>query len=428
MTILDSKTKSNHKVLIIAYDFHPFIGGGGAIRMIKLARNLNSKGCEVHVLTGGFESKDPDDSYDTELQGVDIHIANPNPAETHALGQNHQPWHLRAAGRVLRSILPFPDNRFRFLPKIYKAAKAIIESKNPQSVIITIPPNSMGLLTPMLRWAFKDLNIVLDVRDMWALDPLLTPDTRWFRWLQKHLERWAVSKATHIVCVTEGYRDWFKKQLGKNCRITVIHNGYDERDFQFEVLKPDDSLIKIGYAGSLGGINGPRTIKHLSLAVKGLIGKRADIAGKLKFLFIGNAGPAEREIITGNGLDLYFEFAGFLKHDETLKRLSSCNILLLNHFNLPYCDIIFPGKLYEYLKLAKPILTLSPPGLLPDFINNNRLGEVAAFDQVNEIKTALETICDRYDSADYKISAGRFENFERGKQALRYLELLEQLP
>jgi hypothetical protein len=103
--------------------------------------------------------------------------------------------------------------------------------------------------------------------------------------------------------------------------------------------------------------------------------------------------------------------------------------LLINHFDLPNCDIIYPGKLFEYLRLGRPILLCSPPGILPDFVSNRNLGEVAPFHDPVQIEKAISRLIQGVDASpcSYSIDPQGYPEFERSAQAHRYLSLLDKL-
>lgn len=414
-------------LLIIAYDFHPFVGGGGSVRMVKLAKYIHRQGLPLMVLTGGFESRNADPSLDEELMGIPIHVASPRPLTPSVEDKAGRPNALRIAGRVLRSVLPFPDNRFRFLPAILRRAKALIEEHGVRTVLITSPPNSMSLLVPLLRRWRPNLRLVLDYRDMWALDPLMTPKSAWFRWTQKHLERWTINRADRVVSVTPAFDAWLRLQLRDPTRVAMITNGYDEEDFQGLPLAPEEGRIVIGYAGSTGGVSGPFSFGAVLEALDLVLERRPALQGRLLLRVLGHRDPSLARSVSAMRNPDTVELAGFLPHREALGLLAHCRILLLNLFAAPGIELVYPGKTFEYLRLERPILLASPPGILRDLIVESGMGETADGESATEVAAALERLLDHLESGKYVPRPNFHQRFERSALATRYAGLLREL-
>ncbi len=415
-------------ILLIAYDFHPFVGGGGAVRMLKLAKYFHRAGRDVHVLTGGFETRNADASLGKQIDGVTIHVANPDPIQPGLDDVVVRTPAKRWAGMLIRSILPFPDNRFRFLPAMYHKAKSIIRDNGIGIVVITSPPNTMSLLLPLLKHAFPDRKFVLDVRDMWALDPLLAPNNDFFRWEQRMLERYTMRRADHVVSVTPGYHAWICKQLGGDTKASIITNGFDEEDFRIETLPvPDDGFV-LGYAGAMGGLSGPHSVEPVCQALDLLLERNPSVRDTLRVKLIGNCAYAGPMVARHECADM-IELVGHLPHHESLLTLSACHALLHILFDLPLTDIIYPGKTFEYLRMMKPILVLSRAGILRDLVLKLKAGEAADIGSPAAIADAIERMLANRTQLQtaYNLIPGNYEPFERGALAKQYLQLLDSL-
>ena len=405
-------------ILLIAYDFHPFVGGGGAARMLKLAKYFHRAGRQVHVLTGGFETRNADSSLGKQIEGVTIHVASSAPVKPGLDDAVLRTRMKRWAGLLIRSIVPFPDNRFRFLPAMYHKAKWVIEQYDIEKTVVTSPPNTMSLLVPMLKRVFPNKVFVLDVRDMWALDPLLAPDNFFFRWEQRLLEKHTLRRADYIVSVTPGYHEWICKQLGSDTKATVITNGFDEEDFSINPLKPPEHGLTLGYAGAMGGLSGPHSVEPVCQALDVLLHRDPSVRDTLRIKLIGNCAYAEPIVHRYECKDM-IELLGHLPHSKSLQALSGCHGLLHILFDLPLTDIIYPGKTFEYLRLMKPIVVLSRPGILRDLILGLGAGEAADIDNTEQIADAFERLISNREHLDqaYSLRVENYAPFERGALA-----------
>ncbi|MCB9473820.1 MAG: glycosyltransferase [Candidatus Delongbacteria bacterium] len=413
-------------LLLIVYDFPPFVGGGAVVRMVKLAKYLHAMGHPVTVLTGGFESRYADPGIQDELTGIRVEHAAAHPVTPDVHDLTPRPRHLRLAGMILRSVVPFPDNRFRYLPAFLDHATRLIRETGSQLVLITNPPSSMGLLAPLLRRRFPELPIVLDYRDMWALDPLMTPKTRWYQFTQKILERWTIAHADRVVSATPAYADWFASQLKSPERSLVITNGYDEADFDFEPEPVRPDKLVFAYAGTTGGVSGPWVFDSIFQAFDDLLRERPELDSRLVIRFIGAISQDLLKAKARFDCGRFFELDGFVTHRVALQRLSGCDVLINNLFHLPHTALIYPGKTFEYLRLGKPMLVTAPDGILRQLVRDNTLGEECVGNDSAQILPALRRLVDHCREPGYYNTGNPdvYTRFERGALARAYRQIL----
>jgi len=418
------------RILLISYYFYPYNGCGSAIRPIKLAKYLRREGCDLHVLCGGWESEFGDPSYARDVEGVTLHVANPHPAAPTVEDNTARPEHLRLAGRLLRSLLPFPDNRFRHLPRMAREAARLIREHDLQLVLVSLPPNSTGLLVPMLKRQFPHLPMVLEFRDMWALDPIATPRHAWFRFCQKHLERWTLNQCERVVSCTPGMTAWVRTQLKSPEHALTVLSGYDEDDFAFTPRAGAPGRLSIAYAGSTGGVAGPRTLEHIDHALGRVFQARPELRQQLVVDIIGHVDdPTRRQIQRFAHAD-HFHLHGFMPHDKALEALSGADILLLNLFDAPGIDIVYPGKTWEYMRLGKPLWIASPTGILKDLVTeSHRLGECAEFSDGEGIAEALLRLLEDPGqwAERYELGTGRYTQYACSTLFAEYARLLASL-
>ena len=82
------------------------------------------------------------------------------------------------------------------------------------------------------------------------------------------------------------------------------------------------------------------------------------------------------------------------------------------------------GKVYEYLRLKKPILALVPEkGEAPELIEKTRSGQVIAPSQTAKIVQTLNDWVNQYPEFDFV----GIENYSRERQAESFLKLLNKV-
>lgn len=428
--IRNNQGGSRPRVLLVAFYFYPFSGCGFAMRAVKLAKYLNRMGFEVHVLCGGWESESADLSFAQDLEGVTLHVANPHPLPPSVSDSLARPDHMRLAGRILRSVIPFPDNRFRFLPRMAGEANRIIVDHGIQAMVVTLPPSSTGLLVPMLRPRHPDLPMVIEFRDMWALDPLATPRHWWFRFCQRKLEQWTLNRCDRVVSCTPGFTEWVRSRIRNPERAVTILSGYDEDDFAFPDPPRESGKCVISYAGTTGGVSGPRTLKYIDGALSRVFDRDPSLRSQVLVDIIGHCDGSTLQQIAGFDNRDHFRLKGFMNHGDSLKELAKADILLLNLFDAPGIDIVYPGKTWEYMRLGKPLWIASPRGILHTLVTRtHRLGEWAEFSDPEGLSRALMTLLDHRDdfAGHYEIGKDRYGMYACETLFAEYARMLEEL-
>ncbi|MCH8325448.1 MAG: glycosyltransferase, partial [Bacteroidetes bacterium] len=103
--------------------------------------------------------------------------------------------------------------------------------------------------------------------------------------------------------------------------------------------------ITIVHAGNIFDYQNPKEFwKELK--------RKIDSGEKIKIKFIGTVGPAIKQTINKIGLSEFTEYLGFLSYKEMLKHLSQASYLLVCATERRHV----PGKLFEYLRIGKPII------------------------------------------------------------------------
>jgi len=116
------------------------------------------------------------------------------------------------------------------------------------------------------------------------------------------------------------------------------------------------------------------------------------------------------------GLNDIVEFLDYMPHKESLMLAGQSDALLLIVGSGEKNKSVYPGKLFEYLRLCKPILSLSPEGSAVDvLLNNLNRGINAEFEAIDQIENSilkLYTDWERGNTSNYQISED-IEKFSR---------------
>jgi glycosyltransferase involved in cell wall biosynthesis len=251
--------------------------------------------------------------------------------------------------------------------------KSFINKNNIKNVIITAPPFAMLSMGKILKKFDSNLNIIMDYRDPWNLWKKQSE----FAW---HLEKKALKYCDKITCTNENLAydmaTAFKIDRNKFC---VVSNGFSEELWKnIEVAnRCDNNQMVITYAGSidfsksseLGYRNTKIILQSLEKCMKS--GKR------IKIRFVGVVDPYSQECINlKKKFDENIEIIGVVSNEESVKYMLDSDVLLLIHTATDSSsNYLVSGKLYDYIKAQKPILSVgSPNGLHAQIISREGLG------------------------------------------------------
>ncbi len=147
----------------------------------------------------------------------------------------------------------------------------------------------------------------------------------------------------------------------------------------------NDSILRIGYSGSLNGHRPGsefvprwraitdwiwtyrnRTLQHHTRSgyylLRGLHKFKEqfpELAPDLQVQLWGLIDPINAEQALSMGVDQLVEIGGYYSKQESIARLAACDVLFLP-LETSDDSLFIPGKIFDYLKIGKPILVLGP--------------------------------------------------------------------
>lgn len=238
------------------------------------------------------------------------------------------------------------DNNFFNIKKIQNKTVKILNSFNPEYIIISAPPFSLFKLVNIIRKKSKKIKIILDYRDGWTLrvNSLLTYPLKIF---MTNKERNIVDNANYILCATSKIHQDLSKITNKN-KIILLNNGYFRKIKKENNKKFNPNQIKLGYFGLISdSTNSYRDVK--------VIYKSLPNRNKLNFTFYGNS------IIKNTKIKNYkkFNFKKNISYFNALLKMQEFDYLLILHTEKSTSKEVVTGKFYEYLSSGVPIVLIS---------------------------------------------------------------------
>jgi hypothetical protein len=396
------------KVLMITYHWPP-AGGPGVQRILKFAKYLPAFGWTPLILTvAEGEYPATDESLVQEIP-ADLRVFKtkslgpfslykrltgmPDDARipTAVLAERQSDWKKKLAHWV-RLNLFIPDAKIGWRPFAVHQGKSIVRQFQPDVIFSSSPPPVVHLIARKLKKT-GDLKWVADFRDPWT-DIHYYEDQNRLKIadrLDTRLELSVLRSADRISCISrlDIELDFGRKVDHTKC--INIPNGYDEDDFKNLIDKDRiEGLFNLMHLGAVGR----ERIPHLLLkSIRQLADEKRIRAGSFKLTFVGKVVPDLLAAAKQIQVESFIETIPYLPHKESLEqgRASSALLLLITQSKMN--RRILPGKTFEYMRLAKPILALGPEdGEVARLLKESGTGQVIGYQDGSAIYQQLKNL------------------------------------
>ena len=341
-----------NKVLMIAFHYPPYCGGSGIQRTLKFSRYLPDHGWQPIILTASPRaySQVGYDQVNEIPAGVSV-------TRAFALDTTQ---HLSIRGSYLRW-MALPDRWISWWLGAVPGGLRVLRKYRPDLIWSTYPIATAHLIGLTLH-RLTGSPWIADFRDSmtednYPRDPLTR---RSYLWIEKQ----AIRHSSRLVFTTSSTREMYLNRYSELPpeRCLVIPNGYDEEDFQ-EIITSniaknlDHRPIRLLHAGVIyPDDRDPRPFfKALSrLKKEGLINTqslRVDLRGSGSESYYS-------AILKDLGIGDLVYLLPEVPYRQALQDCACADALLL--FQAASCNHQIPAKVYEYFRLRKPILALTP--------------------------------------------------------------------
>jgi glycosyltransferase involved in cell wall biosynthesis len=348
------------KVLFIAYLFPP-IANSGTRRSLSFANRLPDHGWEPVVLT----LQDPparscDETLLAEVRpGTRIERAPllGSKIARGIAGKQSPGLRSRVAGALewrLNSAVQVPDEVISWFPAAVKRGVELHKEIGFDAIYASGWPWTSFLVASAIGRK-TGCPFVLDFRDTWT--PRGTEKwekpTRARALAGPWLERRAARNAAALITVTPTLVEAIRESTGR-AKVHCITNGFEPDDFGREGEPPaTDQFIRIAYTGIWREDYG---LHGLYLAIRRLKEQGWTGLARLRVRAAGfKPGPA-REM----GVDDVVEELGYVPHATATGMMNSADLLYLSVPVGYYANACLPGKMFEYMGSASPILAVVP--------------------------------------------------------------------
>lgn len=336
-------------VLMVGFHFPPSTLSSGHLRFLAFTKYLPSLGWNPIVLTARANIYERSDPATVDMIPPDMRVYRPFSLDARR--------HMGFRGKY-PSLLARPDRWISWWPTAVFSGLRIMRKYRVHAIWSTYPIMTAHVVARTLS-RMGDIPWIADFRDPVA-SSVAEQDratvASQMAWEQRVLSRAACSVFTTPGAARLSARSY--PQAFSQGRIRCIPNGYDEDDFAGLVAEPastEGGPLHFVHAGILypDGRN-PSAFFHALAALRRSGSLKP---GTIRVTLRGSGAEEiyEKEIKKLGLTDMVF-LSPFLPYKEVLEEQSKAAGLLL--FQGDRYDSQIPAKLYEYLRLGKPIFSL----------------------------------------------------------------------
>lgn len=330
------------RALMLAYWFPPE-NESGALRPHRFYRLLPGTGVGVRVVAAALGQ-----GQETDPQV----LRTPVPAP---LG-----WRAVVL-RIIQRIAPYND-QLEWVPVAARAARSLWCEQPYDVVISTSPPLATHLVAALLKLKYGVVWIA-DFRDPLRGNPFRTLlRGRLYDWI---LEAAIVRLADVVILNTDGATDACRQRHPRYAgKMHLIWNGYDPSDEPAASLPGNPELYRIVHLGSLYGGRHPGILVG---ALARLVATGKIDPARTRLELIGTYEPGSQWMAADSWRQL--DAHGMLEYQNEMRprpvaqqAMATADCLLLLDINETGAGVQVPGKLFEYIRVGRPILAVTNKG------------------------------------------------------------------
>ena len=414
---------SAKRLLVIAYQFPPR-GGPGVQRVLSFVRHLPKFGWYPHVISapddGRYWAKDPSlmakISADVGVDRVSEGLLGEVSYWVRRVG-------IKLTSKKFEKAFYIPDNAAPWLlPAAYQAVVAGRRLK-VDAVFASGPPWT-GLLVGQVASHVLGVPLIVDFRDPWTLNSMFKPISPLHRVIHRELEQGIYRSAQKIIANTDGnLADLLRAYPWSASKSLVIPNGWDDEDFTDLPLQPQSRQeLVIGYVGNFYGEHqGQRALELISQARY----HSETLKKVLRLHFVGNT--QVEHLLKKYDLQDISKVTPYVPLQQALHHLAHCHVSLVT-LPVDAKHGWVPQKLYQSMRLGRPILTIAPKGDAIDLTNKTRTGLALVSDSVGAVTKMKLWLEDVYSGQwQYQVDNQAVARFNRVKLTEQLVEQLESV-
>lgn len=397
-------------VLIPTLRFPP-AGGVSLRRIVKVAKELDRQGVEVHIVT--TENKAQVNNYMQDVINSNLKIS-----KIPSLSINNFIYNMPTSflGRFLRRLviyltMPLYYVDFAFLWGLVLIPYLVyyIKKHNIKNVYCSGAPFStlwhVALVKKILG---NNVNYIFELRDFWTKDTegYFAPPKALSKFIYEKMEQTVIKNADRGIVVTKGMLAEIPEAYRE--KMVVIKNGYDEDEIPLNALYCDKNPYHIVYTGNVGDKWRTEALMCFLESFRQLVAKNGNytftICGQLSY-------SAEKKIKTEYD-DLLS--AGNIKNKGVVSPKEAIDILSQAGYGLVLVQRTHPealtSKFFEYTAAGVNVIAIGPEGELSQLMEDEKIGRYFVLDENNINNHLVEFVLSNRKASDDVYNKFRSKN------------------
>lgn len=438
------------RILIVTTNFPPFYSIGTQ-RILKICKYIDKKIFDILILTQKSEKHAQEKIYNQYAEPIRKRISvfrapkidinkilidfkkkvKRKPQSQNGKGSSRNNSNIERKSSpglfsLISDLLEYPDKEIIWLPFAFLKGLLIIFKYKINIIFSSSPKHSMHLISYLLS-KLTNRGLVIEFRDPWARSP-------WHQQIRssnfvermkhkgiQYFERLVVEHASKVVCVTDKLAEDFQKFYNTcpESKFISIYNGFDP-DTRVVKSTPNEKVI-FSHIGALYKKRNPFPIVK---AVENLLFKKPELENKFIIQCIGSISSDFDSVLsmikTNSRLEQHIKIRSQVDTARSYELMSESDCLILLQ---PGTKTQLPGKFFDYLNMAKPILALGEKNSEVENMVNHKFGVFCDYSDTRSIEDAIynfieETYRKKYiskikknrDKFDFKDLILRLEN------------------
>ena len=369
----------------------------GSLRPYKFAIHLKNKGWTPTILTIKDSSGELSENEKKALEGVEIIEVSP-PFDRTTSGKAKSSKKKESGLSKNSSLLDWFDRQipmdswiFLFMMK-YRSIKKQVKDLDPDLVWSTGDPWSGHWLGNRLSTQLKK-PWVADFRDPWTLTEMnLRGRSRFSASMDRLLEKKFVEQADRLVFTSKNTEKVYSEHysLSKKDTATIYNafetglQGISAEDWEATL---DEDHLNILFFGRFRRLSPAKPIAEI---LKEIGEKNPALVEKIRIHSFGEIEVEDMTLIEKYGLEDQFVVQDPVLPEKAGSVLKKADLLFLST-SMDRKNII-PAKLWDYLPVGKPILSIAPNPEIKSILEETGTGRQFGVDQAEDIAQYLESV------------------------------------
>jgi len=242
-------------------------------------------------------------------------------------------------------------------------------------VISSYSPIEVHEVAYQFKQSFPEVKWVADMRDEMSMNPNLSDS---IRASYRNAEQRYARLADAIITVSLPILKDFERLMPGVKHVEEIRNGFDH---ELNIKEHDSAEFTLGYFGTFYGKIKP---DYLFQALLELF-EAEQLSFRIKLVGV------HANFHIPSALTRFVEVLPPLSYPDAIALMaqSTCNILI---HPIGERKGVYTGKLFDYISVKRPIIAcIDPDDVASELIHRYDAGYVAAFDNIKDIKSVLQT-------------------------------------